>query len=132
MTKAQLGYPEQALAGIRQALSVAHQLGHTATIAHARSHACVLHDLIGDNAGASEQAVALRSFCNEQRLHYPFWVTTASMFRGAEHFAGNHTEEGLACMVQAVHHYQACGARTCLGNLMELVSPSFPQLRLIL
>jgi class 3 adenylate cyclase/predicted ATPase len=121
----QLGYPQQALARAGEALSTARRLGHTATLAHALSHSCLVHQLLGDHRGASEQAEALESLCTEQCLHYPYWVTMAAIFRGADLVARKRAEEGLGRMVQALRDYQASGARTLLTYWLALLAQAF-------
>ena len=121
----QLGYPQQALARAGEAVSTARRLGHTATLAHALSHTCLVHQLLGDRRGACEQAEALEALCAEQRLHYPYWVTTAAIFRCADLFARQRAEEGLEGMVQALRDCLASGGRTLLTYWLTLLAEAF-------
>ena len=90
----QLGHPEQALART-EGLSTARRLEHTATLAHALSHSCLIYELLGDTEGACEHADALESLCAEQRLRFPLWTAMAAILRGAASVARKQTDEGL-------------------------------------
>ena len=120
----QLGYPEQALARSREALRQARQLSHTATLAHTLSHCCVVHELLRDTAGVSEQAEALESLCTEQRLHFPLWIAMARFFRGVKSVA-SHPDEGFALMVRALREYEASGSRLYLPYWLSLLAKAF-------
>jgi predicted ATPase len=117
----QLGYPDQALARSREALLHARQLSHTATLAHALSHSCVIDELFDNAQRVCEQAEELESLCTEQRLHYPLWIAMAKFFRGACSVA-RRPDEGVALMVRALREYQATGNRLYLPYWLALLA----------
>jgi predicted ATPase len=121
----QLGYPEQALARDGEALAKARELADTASLAHSLSHSCMLHELLGDDRSAFEQAGALEALCAEQRLRFPLWVTMAVVLRGAGSVAGDRTEKAAARMAQGLRDYQATGSRLFLPYWTALLAKAF-------
>ena len=120
----QLGHPEQALARIQEGLSTARRLEHTATLAHALSHSCLIYELLGDTEGACEHADALESLCAEQRLRFPLWTAMAAILRGAASVAQKQTDEGLERIARGLRDYQATGGRQFLPYWLTVLAKS--------
>ncbi|MDK1494174.1 AAA family ATPase [Sinorhizobium sp. 7-81] len=88
------GYPDVALKHSREAIDLAHDLGHATTTAYALSVAPYVYHFRGDLAGAHKAAEAAVAFCKEERN--PFWLATARVIWGWALAEGGYQERGLA------------------------------------
>jgi hypothetical protein len=66
-----LGYPEQALARLHDALALAHELSHPFSLAYARCGAALGYQVRRDGPAVHEQAEAAVVLATEQG--FPFW-----------------------------------------------------------
>ena len=72
-----LGYPDQALAMSREALTVVQELSHPYTRAIALAYTAMLHQFRREPRAVDEQAAAAIALCTEQRFaYYLAWGTT--------------------------------------------------------
>ena len=62
-----LGYPDQALQSIQQALTLAQQLSHPFSLAYAQAHAAVVHQLRREAPAAQEMAEAAMAVATRTR-----------------------------------------------------------------
>src|SRR5262249_53881085 len=116
LTRWLLGYPDQALTLIQQALALAHTLGHTFGLGMALSMAATLHLLRGEGRAGQEHAEAMLTLAATHELGA--MATQGTLLRGwALAMQGQHGE-GLAQMRQALATSQATGQE--LGRLMAL------------
>src|SRR6478672_11420993 len=75
-----LGYPDQSLSRVSEALALAQELGHPYTVAFAHYMTSVVHLLRGDPARALESAE--RSFEMSQEQRFSLYVTLSRISRG--------------------------------------------------
>jgi predicted ATPase len=103
-----LGYPDQALARLHEALVLAQELSHPYSLAYARYWAAfVLQFYRGVPAvhGHSEAAVALAT---EQG--FPLWAAIGTIFRGWALAMQGQGEAGIVQVRQGIAAYRATGA----------------------
>jgi predicted ATPase len=116
LTRWLLGYPDQALTLMQQALALAHTLGHTLGLGMALSLATTLHLLRGEGRTGQEHAEAMLALATTHELGA--LATQGMLQRGwALALQGQH-DEGLAQMRQGWATLQATGHEA--GRLMYL------------
>jgi predicted ATPase len=98
-----LGYPEQALAHIHDALALAHELSHPFSLAWARCLAAYVYQFRWDMSVVREQAEATVALATEQG--FPLWVAWGTSLRG---WALAMQGQGEAGMVQVRRGIAAC------------------------
>jgi TOMM system kinase/cyclase fusion protein len=103
-----LGFPDQAHTSIREALRLAHQLGHPFSLAFTLHWAATTHQLRREALAAQEQAEAAIAFSREQG--FALWVPGATILRGWALTEQGQVEEGIAHMRQGMVAWQATGA----------------------
>jgi len=89
-----LGYPEQAVKRISEALALARQLVHPYSVAYALSHAAIVHHMCREIQGAEEWAEAAMAVCTEHG--FPFFLAMEMVVRGWALAEQGQEEEGLA------------------------------------
>jgi len=103
-----LGYPDQALWRIREALTLAQELAHPFSLAYAMCFAGMLCQLRREVQAAQERATAAIVLCTEQGFaHY---LARGRILRGWTMAEQGQGAEGLAQMRQGLTAYQATGA----------------------
>ena len=103
-----LGYPEQALARLHEALALAHELPHPHSLAHARCWAAYVYQFCRDVPAVHEQAEAAVALSTEQG--FPFWAAAGTILRGWALAMQGQGEEGMAQVRQGITAYRATGA----------------------
>jgi len=89
-----LGYPEQALQRGREALALARELGHPASLGQAQALVALLHQYLRDVTGTLELAEELQGLAADQGLSFQF--AAASVLRGWALVERGRSEEGMA------------------------------------
>jgi predicted ATPase len=108
MTLWLLGYPEQALARLHEALALAHALSHPYSLAFTLGEAAVVLQCRRDVPAADEQAEAAIALSTEQG--FPQWGAMGTIVRGWALALQGQGEEGLAQVRQGIASYRATGA----------------------
>ena len=103
-----LGYPEQALARLHEALALAHELPHPYSLAHARCWAAYVYQFRWDVPAVHEQAEAAVALSIEQG--FPFWAAAGTILRGWALAMQGQGEAGMAQVRQGIAAYRATGA----------------------
>ncbi len=103
-----LGYPEQALPRLHEALALTHELSHPVSLAFARSYAAMASQLRRDVLAVHEHAEATVTLATEQS--FPYWVAMGMSLRGWALAMQGQGEEGLAQVRQGVAAWRATGA----------------------
>jgi class 3 adenylate cyclase/predicted ATPase len=103
-----LGYPEQALARLHEALTLAHVLSHPFSLAFAQSFAAMISQLRQDVPAVHEQAEAAVALSTEQG--FPQWATLGTTLGGWVLAMQGQGEEGMTQVRQGIAAYQATGA----------------------
>jgi predicted ATPase len=103
-----LGYPEQSLQHSAESLSLAYELGHPHTLAHALGFAATLQQLRREAPAVSAQLDALMELAREQE--FPQWLAWGAMLRGWELVERGRGTEGIAQMRQGLAAFDSLGA----------------------
>jgi predicted ATPase len=103
-----LGYPDQALARVHEALALAHELSHAYSLAFARYWVAYVSQFCRDVQAVHEQAAACVTLSTEQG--FPYWVTFGTIMRGWALAMQGQGEEGLAQVRQGIAAQRATGA----------------------
>ncbi|MBI3303507.1 MAG: AAA family ATPase, partial [Deltaproteobacteria bacterium] len=102
-----LGYPDQALNRVHEALTLAQELSHPNSLAYALTWAARVHQLRKEEQAAQERAEATITLSTEQGL--PFFLATETILRGWALAEQGQGEEGIAEMRQGLAAYRATG-----------------------
>ena len=103
-----LGYPEQALARLHEALALAHELSHPFSLACARCLAAFVSQFRRDVPAVHEQAEAAVALSTEQG--FPHWAAMGTSLRGWALAMQGQGEEGMAQVRQGIAAWRATGA----------------------
>jgi len=103
-----LGYPEQALKRIHEALTLARELSHPFSLAFALNFASWLHQLRQEGRLTQEWAEALIALSSEQG--FPFRLAEGTLLRGWALCEQGQGEEGIAQIRQGLAAHEATGA----------------------
>jgi predicted ATPase len=108
-----LGYPDQALRHIHEALLQAQELAHSFSQAFALNHTAMIHRFRREGPVTQERAEASIAFATEQRVAQ--WLAQGIVLRGWALAAQGHGAEGIAQISEGISAWRATGA--------ELVQP---------
>ena len=103
-----LGYPEQALARLHEALALAHELSHPFSLAFARCWAAFVSQFRRDVPAVHEHAEAAVALATEQG--FPLWAARGTSLRGWALAMQGQGEEGMAQVRQGIAAWRATGA----------------------
>jgi predicted ATPase len=103
-----LGYPDQALARVHDALELAHALSHPFSLAYARCLAAFIYQFRRDVPAVHEQAEAAVALSTEQG--FPQWAALGTILRGWDLAMQGQDEEGMAQVRQGIAAWRATGA----------------------
>jgi len=103
-----LGYPDQALRRIHEALTLAQELSHPFSLALALAFAAWLHQLRREGQAAQERAAAAIALSTDQG--FPFWEAWGTILRGSVLAEQGQRAEGIAQMRQGIAAWRATGA----------------------
>jgi predicted ATPase len=103
-----LGYPEQALAHVHEALTLAHALSHPYSLAWARCWAAYVYQFRGDVPAVHAQAEAAVALATEQS--FPLWAAWGTSIRGWALARQDQGEEGMAQVRQGIPSFRATRA----------------------
>ena len=113
-----LGYPEQALARVHEALALAHALSHPFSLAYARCWAAVVSQFRRDVPAVHEHAEAAVALATEQG--FPLWAAMGTILRGWALAMQGQGEEGMAQVRQGIAAWRATGAAVTRPILVHL------------
>jgi predicted ATPase len=120
-----LGYPDQALAMSREALTLAQELSHPFSRAVALDYAAMLHQFRREPQAVRERAEAAIALCAEQGFaYYLAWGTT---MQGWAQVAQGQDVEGLAQMRHGLAALRATGASLRLPYYLALLAEACGQ-----
>ena len=103
-----LGYPDQALARVHDALELAHTLSHPFSLAYARCLAALVAQLCRDGPAVHAQAEAAVALSTEQG--FPQWAALGTLLRGWALAMQDQGKERMAQVRQGIAAWQATGA----------------------
>jgi predicted ATPase len=120
MTLWLLGYPEQALAPLHEALTLAHELSHPFSLAFAWCQAAFVSQWRRDVPAVHEQAEAAVALSTEQG--FTEWVAMGTSLRGWALAMQGQGEEGMALLRQGIAARRAAGAAILVPYLCTLLA----------
>jgi predicted ATPase len=103
-----LGYPDQSLARLHEALTFAHELSHPFSLAFARCFAAFVSQFRRDVSAVHELAEAAIALATEQG--FPQWAALGTIVRGWALAMQGQDEEGMAQVRQGLSAWRATGA----------------------
>src|SRR5262249_147090 len=120
MTLWLLGYPEQALARVHEALALVHELSHPYSLAWAQCFAAFVSQFRRDVPAVHEQAKAAVALATEQR--FPLLVAYGTSLRGWALALHGQGEEGMAQVRQGIAAVRATGAAVLVPYLCTVLA----------
>ena len=118
-----LGYPNQALRSIHDALTLAQELSHPFSLAFALAFAAWLHQLRREEPAAQERAAATIALAIDQG--FPFWESWGTVLRGWALAEQGQSAEGIAQIRQGIAAWQATGAELQLPYYLALLAEAY-------
>jgi predicted ATPase/class 3 adenylate cyclase len=121
-----LGYPDQALARVHEALTLAHELAHPYNRANAWCYAAIVSQWRWDVSAVHEQAETSATLSAEPSS--PFWAALRTSLRGWARAMQGQGEEGMAQVRQGIASARATGAALFVPYLCTLLADVFAHL----
>ena len=118
-----LGYPDQALQGMQNALALAHTLSHPFSLVYALTYAARVHQLRREGLEAQAQTEAAMALATAQR--FAQWVAQATILRGWALAEQGQSDEGLAQMRQSLATYGTTGAQVLRPYFLAMVARAY-------
>ena len=115
-----LGYPDQGLAQIDDAVTLAQQIMHPISLCFVLSFAGVFHQLCREGRTTQERAEAAMSLAMEQG--FPLWMAYSSMLRGWALAQQGQAQEGIEQINQGLIAYHATGAELLRSYFLALLA----------
>jgi predicted ATPase len=115
-----LGYPDQAQQRSQEALTLAQELAHPASLAYALHYAGVVHQLRREEHAARMRAEVVMTLATEQGFAQR--VAQGAILRGWALAAQGQEAEGLEQMRQGLAAYQATGAEVGRPHMLALLA----------
>jgi TOMM system kinase/cyclase fusion protein len=119
----QLGYPDQALETMHEALTLAQELSHPFSLTFTLTCAAELHEFRREGQDAQECAEAAITLSTEQRIVQ--WLTYATILRGWSLAEQGREAEGITQMHQGLSAWQAMGAKLAQPYFRALLAEAY-------
>jgi predicted ATPase len=114
-----LGYPDQALAHVHEALALAQELSHHYSLAWARCVASLVSQFRRDVPAVHEHAEAAVTLSTEQG--FPYWAAIGTSLRGWALAMQGQGEAGLAQVRQGLSAWRATGSAVFIAYFCTLL-----------
>jgi class 3 adenylate cyclase/predicted ATPase len=118
-----LGYPDQALGRIPEALTLAQELSHPHSLATALGVAAMVHQHRREGQAAQERAEALIRLATEQG--FPYWVGYGTALRGWALAEQGQEEEGIAQVRGGMAVWQDTGTEIGRTYFLALLAEAY-------
>ena len=118
-----LGYPDQALQSIHEALTLAQECTHPFSLAFALTVAALVYQFRREVQTVQERAEALMTLSTEQG--FPYWLAYGTILRGWALTAQGEGAEGIAQMRQGLVAYRATGAEIHRTYFLGLLAEAY-------
>jgi predicted ATPase len=115
-----LGYPDQALQSIHEALELAQEVAHPFSLAFALAAAALVYQFHRGPQAVQERAEASIALSTEQG--FPYWLTYGTILRGWALSAQGDGAEGIAQMRQGLVARRALGAELHRPYFLSLLA----------
>jgi class 3 adenylate cyclase/predicted ATPase len=126
MTLWLLGYPEQALTRLHEALALAHELSHLYSLAIARCYAAIASQFRRDVSAVHEQAEAAVTLSTEHG--FPLYAAMGTSLRGWKLAMQGQGEHGLSQVRQGTTAWRATGAALFVPYFCTLLAEVYAYL----
>jgi predicted ATPase len=118
-----LGYPDQALRRIQEAVSLSRGLPHLYSLAHTAAYAAWLHQLRRESQAVQEQTAEAITLSSEHGFVYD--LAMGKILRGWALADQGQTQEGIAQIRQGIASWQAIGSESYLTQYLALLAESY-------
>ncbi|MEJ2101544.1 MAG: AAA family ATPase [Desulfobacterales bacterium] len=118
-----LGYPDQALRNIHEALALARKLTHPFSLVYALTMAAVVHQFRREVQAVQERAEALMALSTEQ--DFPYWLAFGTILRGWALTAQGEGAEGIAQIRKGLVAHRATGAGLHRPYFLSLLAEAY-------
>jgi predicted ATPase len=118
-----LGYPDQALQRSCEALTLAQELAHPFSLAHALCMAAVLRQFRREDQTIREQAYAALQLSSEQG--FSLWLAGTTILQGWTQAEQGQSQEGIAQMRNGLAGWQATGAEYHRAYWLALLAEAY-------
>jgi predicted ATPase len=118
-----LGYPDQALHGINEALTLAQEFAHPFSLAFALTMAAVVHQFRREAQTVQQRAEAVIAVSTEQG--FPHWLAYNTILRGWALTARGEGAEGIARMRRGLVAYRGTGAELHRPYFLSLLAEAY-------
>jgi predicted ATPase/class 3 adenylate cyclase len=118
-----LGYPDQALQSIHEALNLAQEVAHPFSLPFALVAAAIVHQFHREAQAVQEGAEAVIAVSTEQG--FPYWLTYGTILRGWALTAQGEGAEGIAQMRQGLVARRAMGAELLRPYFLSLLAEAY-------
>jgi predicted ATPase len=118
-----LGYPNQALTRVYEALTLAQQLSHASSLAFASHYTAVLHQSRREAQLAQERAEATMALGREQG--FAQWLVGGMFVQGWALAEQGLTEDGIAQLRQALATWQAMGTELARTHIFVRLAEAY-------
>ena len=115
-----LGYPDQALTGIHEALALAQESLHPFSLAYALNFVSWVHQFRREGQAAEERAEALIALCKEHG--FPFYLTYGTVMRGWALAAQGQAGEGIAEIRHGLATSRATGSEMSRSSFLGMLA----------
>lgn len=120
-----LGYPDQALAIIQEALTWAQELGRPFVLAIIRNYAAVLHVLRGEGPQVQHEAEAVLALAMEHG--FPQWTAAGTLLRGWALAVQGQVEDGIEQMRQGLTATRMAGSEVAQPGRLTYLAQIYSQ-----
>ncbi len=115
-----IGYPDQALRQLDEAVSIARKLGHPHSLAFALLTACELNWFLGNFPRIDKDTEELVPFC--EKNGFILVAAHGYFYRGERAVLEGKVKEGIAQMRQSLSIMEATGTMTCFSRLRARIA----------
>jgi predicted ATPase len=122
-----LGYPDQAMARVRDGLALAAELAHPFSDAFALALVSIVCQLRREGQDAYDHAEAGVTLSSEQG--FPFWLALSAFLRGWALTALGQREEGMIQMRQGLAGWRAIGSELFVPYFLTLLAEGYGVLK---
>jgi predicted ATPase len=118
-----LGYPDQAVKRIREALTIARELAHPATFVTTANIACWVYQLFRDGQATLEQAEAVISLSTDRE--FEMWRAMGQIMRGWALTQQGMLDDGVAHIRTGMSSFRSTGSEIMLPYFMYLLAEAY-------
>jgi predicted ATPase len=118
-----LGYPDQGLARIDEALTLAQQIAHPYSLGFVLSRAAIFHQLRLEVRLTQEHAKATIVLTKEQG--FPYWMAVGSLLSGWALAHQGQAQEGIELLQQGLRAHRATGAELARPYFLALLAEAY-------